>query len=209
MASGFLRRKNTLLLNVSLALCISNPVIAGKKNSTPICEQHISDAAVAQGVPLGILYAVALTETGAGGRLNPYALNIEGEPVLAKSHSEAVAAFHAARKEDKTLIDLGCMQINHFYHKSQFQSVDAMLDPRTNIHYAAKLLKTLKIQHGNWTDAIAYYHASAKKRVAQRRYVCKVLKNMVATGFGAWTPAAEQYCKAKDQAALNSLPQAP
>jgi soluble lytic murein transglycosylase-like protein len=209
MALGFPRRKNILHLSASLALCISSPVLAGKKNLTPICEQHISDAAVAQGVPLGILYAVALTETGAGGQLNPYALNIEGESFLAKSHSEAVAAFHAARKEDKILIDLGCMQINHFYHKSQFQSVEAMLDPRTNIHYAAKLLKTLKIQHGNWTDAISYYHASAKKRVAQRRYVCKVLKNMVATDFGVWTPAAEQYCKTKDQAALISLPQVP
>lgn len=35
-------------------------------------------AAQKYGVPLGVLYAVGLTETGRRGSLSPYALNIEG-----------------------------------------------------------------------------------------------------------------------------------
>ena len=39
-------------------------------------------AAAKHGVPLGMLYAVGLTETGRGASLAPYALNIDGPRLL-------------------------------------------------------------------------------------------------------------------------------
>ncbi|MDJ0929506.1 hypothetical protein [Breoghania sp.] len=80
------------------------------------------------GVPLGVLYSVGLTETGRKDSLQPYALNIEGKARFATSAREAEAMFHNARKSGKTLIDLGCMQINHHYHGKEFSSVAQMLE---------------------------------------------------------------------------------
>lgn len=187
-----------IFLTIGMILAfISSDAHAGKKPGVKLCEKYLSAASAAEGVPLGLLYAVALTETGSGGELNPYAMNIEGASVLAKSTSEAIAVFEEAREADKTLIDLGCMQINYHYHHQNFASVPDMLDPRQNVRYAAKLLKSLKAKHGSWTAAVARYHAGPKNKVAQHRYVCKVLTNLVATHFGSWTPESKLYCSQK------------
>lgn len=151
-------------------------------------------AAERYGVPVGILYAVGLTETGKKGSLQPNALNIEGKAVFPRSRSEALAAFSTARGEGKTLIDLGCMQINHRYHAAEFRSVADMLDPRRNVDYAARFLVSLHSRHESWSMAVARYHAGPDNDPAQKRYVCRVISNMVATGFGRWTQNARSFC---------------
>ena len=42
--------------------------------------------------------------------------------------------------------------------------------------------------------AVARYHAGPDNDPAQKRYVCRVIANMVATGFGAWTPQSRAFC---------------
>ena len=145
-------------------------------------------AAEAYGVPLGVLYAVGMTETGRRGSLQPFALNIEGRSHFSSSAGEALRAFHDARAGGAKLIDMGCMQINHHYHRDQFESDAQMLDPRRNVEYAARFLSRLRKREGSWTMAVARYHAGPNNNPAQKRYVCRVITNMVASGFGAWTP---------------------
>lgn len=145
-------------------------------------------------MPAGILYAVGLTETGVRGSLQPYALNIAGKAVFARSAAEARAAFEAARRQGVRLIDLGCMQINHRYHGERFDSLEAMLDPARNVDYAARFLVELKARHSTWSMAVARYHAGPDNDPAQKRYVCRVIANMVATGFGRWTDNARRFC---------------
>lgn len=159
-----------------------------------VCEAEILTAARAYGVPPGILYSVGLTETGRKGSLYPYALNIEGRAVYAKSRVEAIQEFERARAEGKNLIDLGCMQINHHYHGAEFRSVNAMLDPQANVEYAARFLARLHARHETWTMAVARYHAGPNNNPAQKRYVCRVIANLVATGYGGWTPEAKSFC---------------
>lgn len=139
---------------------------------------------------------MGLTETGIKGSLHPFALNIEGKAVYAKSQSSALSHFISARKSGIRLIDLGCMQINYHYHKDEFSSVSAMLDPRQNVEYAAKFLARLKKRHQTWTMAVARYHAGPNNDPAQKRYVCRVISNLVATGYGQWTSAARTFCDA-------------
>lgn len=158
------------------------------------CEPEILRAADRYGIPVGILYAVGLTETGKKGSLQPNALNIEGKAVFPKSRSEALATFQAARQGGAKLIDLGCMQINHHYHASEFRSVEEMLDPRKNVDYAARFLTRLHGRHDTWSMAVARYHAGPDNDPAQKRYVCRVIANMVATGFGKWTSNAKSFC---------------
>ena len=148
-------------------------------------------------MPLGVLYAVGMTETGKNGQLHPYALNIEGKSVILNSKKAAIASFHQARNEGKKLIDLGCMQVNHYYHGDKFQSLDAMLDPEENIQYAAKFLHQLYDENKSWTVAVARYHASPRNKKAQKRYICAVIGNLVLSGFGNWTSESRKFCGRK------------
>jgi len=160
-----------------------------------LCESQMVAAASRHQVPLGVLYAVGMTETGRKGSLQPYALNIEGRAVFAKSEEDAIAQFEKARKRGAVLIDLGCMQINHHFHGDRFASLHAMLDPAANVEYAARFLKRLRAREGSWTMAVARYHAGPNNNPAQKRYVCAVIANLVASGFGAWTPESRKFCR--------------
>ncbi|WP_167480711.1 transglycosylase SLT domain-containing protein [Mesorhizobium waimense] len=183
-----------LLASALATVCLSS-VAAGAANAAGNpCEPEILRAADRYGVPAGILYAVGLTETGNKGSLRPNALNIEGKAVFPRSRAEALATFETARREGKTLIDLGCMQINHHYHASHFSSAGDMLDPRQNVDYAARFLASLHARHLTWSMAVARYHAGPDNDPAQKIYVCRVIANMVATGFGKWTANARGFC---------------
>lgn len=171
---------------------LSTPASAAVGNA---CETEILHASERYGVPIGILYAVGLTETGRKGSLQPYALNIDGKAVFKASRSEAIAEFQAARMQGAKLIDLGCMQINHHYHSEHFSGLGEMFDPRRNVDYAARFLLKLKARHTSWSMAVARYHAGPDNDPAQKRYVCRVIANMVATGFGKWTENARAFCR--------------
>ena len=160
-----------------------------------VCEREMTRASKKYNVPLGILYAVGLTETGVKGSLQPHAMNIEGRAYFAVSAEDAIRKFQSAQRNGARLIDLGCMQINHHYHRAKFASLRAMLEPRTNVEYAAHFLTELKAREGSWTMAVARYHAGPNNDPAQKRYVCAVIRNMVATGFGSWTANSRAFCK--------------
>jgi soluble lytic murein transglycosylase-like protein len=159
------------------------------------CEQAMARAAAKHGVPLGMLYAVGLAETGRGDSLRPYALNVEGRAVYEIDKAEALVRFEGARQAGARLIDLGCMQINHHYHAQHFASAADMLDPAKNVEYGARFLKELYAREGSWTMAVARYHAGPDNDAAQKKYVCRVMANMVATGFGEWTQDARAFCR--------------
>ena len=69
-----------------------------------------------------------------------------------------------------------------------------MFDPAQNVAYAARFLKELRQREGSWTLAAARYNAGPNNNPAQKQYVCTVITNMVASGFGSWTPAAKSFC---------------
>jgi soluble lytic murein transglycosylase-like protein len=86
------------------------------------------------------------------------------------------------------------MQINHHFHGENFASAAEMFEPRRNVEYAAKFLQSLHRRHETWTMAVARYHAGPNNDPAQKKYVCRVISNLVATGYGKWTPNASQFC---------------
>lgn len=177
-----------------LMLLAAGSISDAEASSRGICEREILAAARKHGVPPGILYSVGLAETGRRGSLQPWSLNIEGKAYFAKSPDEAILIFNAARAQGATLIDLGCMQINHHYHSEAFSSPEAMLDPVANVDYAARFLASLHRRHMTWTMAVARYHAGPNNDPAQKKYVCRVISNLVATGYGQWTVNAKTFC---------------
>jgi soluble lytic murein transglycosylase-like protein len=87
------------------------------------------------------------------------------------------------------------MQINQYFHGENFASVQAMFDPHANVEYAAKFLRDLHDRHDTWTMAVARYHAGPNNNPEQKIYVCRVIANLVATGYGKWTPTAATFCR--------------
>jgi Transglycosylase SLT domain len=174
-----------------------NISVAAAHELQPVCEEHLSEIAESEDVPLGVLYAVGLTETGRKGKLHPYALNIEGASFVFDTKRQTMQKFNEARAQGKRLIDLGCMQVNHHYHGRNFASPEEMLDPRKNITYAARYLQQLHTRERSWTMAVALYHASPRNKAAQKRYICSVIHNLVSVGFGAWTPESRKFCRVR------------
>lgn len=176
------------------AAFLSSLPASGASAAVNPCETEILHASAEYGVPVGILYAVGLAETGKKGSLQPNAMNIEGKAVFPSSRGEALRIFADAKKSGAKLIDVGCMQINERYHGSHFAGIADMFDPHRNVDYAARFLVDLKKQHVTWSMAVARYHAGPDNDPAQRYYVCRVIANMVATGFGKWTENARRFC---------------
>ncbi|MBB4199345.1 hypothetical protein GGD83_003160 [Rhodoblastus sphagnicola] len=158
------------------------------------CEREMARAAQAEDVPLAVLYSVGLTETGARGQLQPYAMNVDGVAVFSASLPEAMAKFDAAKARGAKFIDIGCMQINHRFHGKNFASLAAMFDERLNVAYAARFLKELRAREPSWTLAVARYNAGPDNNYAQKKYVCAVISSMVRSGFGGWTDNARRFC---------------
>jgi soluble lytic murein transglycosylase-like protein len=187
------RARAAALVAAFIAICS----FAAPAGAQTVCEEHMIRVSKAYDIPVGVLYSVGLTESGRRNSLQPYALNIHGRAFFGASKAEAMAEFETSRAKGKKLIDIGCMQINHHYHRDQFPSLDAMFEPAQNVEYSAKFLKRLKARHDTWTMAVARYHAGPHNNPAQHRYVCTVIRNMVATGFGQWTDNARNFCGAK------------
>jgi hypothetical protein len=174
-----------------LAIAWFNPASAA---DTEVCEREMVRAAQVNDIPLNVLYAVGLTETGHRGTLNPFDMNVDGRTVSSASLNEALEKFAAERARGAQLIDIGCMQINHHWHAADFHSVADMFDPSRNVRYAANFLKELRTREGTWTLAVARYNAGPNNDPAQKKYVCAVMRNMVASGMGQWTPNARAFC---------------
>lgn len=184
-----------IILSLVLAATFSFNALAGRQTEQGnVCEREMARAAKLHGVPLGVLYAVGLTETGRGDGLRPYALNIDGQAVYDLERHQARERVKRSRAQGIKLIDIGCMQINHYWHSDKFDSLDDMLDPERNVDYAAAFLKQLYEREGSWVMAVARYHAGPDNDAAQKRYVCRVIHNMVVTGFAGWTPTARRFC---------------
>ena len=177
-----------------LAIAVSSAAPAGAEGPL-MCEREMTRAAALNGVPLNVLYSVGLTETGRKGELSPYNMNVDGRDVHSATLAEAMASFARAKARGAKLIDIGCMQINHHWHGADFASLSEMFDPQRNVDYAAKFLKTLRAEEGSWTLAVARYNAGPDNPVAERAYVCAVIRNMIASGFGRWTANASALCR--------------
>lgn len=196
----------TMLMRAALAamstfsVCgalVPNANAADAAGGHSVCEREMHAVSEHYGIPLGVLYAVALTESGGARGLQPYIMNIAGRDYVAPNLADAMARFRKERARGVKLIDIGCMQINHHYHAKAFASVEEMFDPRRNVDYAARFLLQLRARHQTWTMAVARYNAGPNNTIAQKRYVCRVIGNMVRSGLGGWTDNAAAFCDQK------------
>lgn len=135
---------------------------AGQEASL-LCEAAASQAAQQEGVPLSVLTAISLNESGRkrDGRLRawPWTVNMEGAGHWFDSREEALQYVLAEFDHGTRSFDVGCFQINYKWHGEQFASIEEMFDPIANARYAARFLKTLYAEQGSWEGAAGAYHS--------------------------------------------------
>lgn len=132
-----------------------------------VCEKVSSDASRKTGVPLSVLSAISLAETG---KLNnqvfsswPWTVNMAGKGIWFQTETAARDYVEEKLQLGARNFDVGCFQLNYRWHGKGFASIEEMFDPNSNALYAANFLKELYIEKGNWVDAAGAYHSRTPK----------------------------------------------
>ncbi len=121
----------------------------------------------------GLLLAIGLVESGrrdarTGERHPwPWTVTADGVGTYYPSKADAIAAVEALQARGVNSIDVGCMQVNLFYHPTAFRSLEEAFDPAPNARYAARFLFSLYARTRDWPAAAAGYHSFTPGPAAQ------------------------------------------
>jgi len=157
-------------------------------NAWKFCAEQTARAERASGVPRHLLSALSLAESGrwdTSKQANvawPWTVTSGGQGRYFDSKAEALAEVEILMTQGVRNIDVGCMQINLYYHGGAFETLDEAFDPQANTTYAAAYLKNMYAATGDWTEAAGYYHSTTPERNGP--YKRKVLAFWRAQGGG-------------------------
>ncbi len=173
-----------------------NPASAGQhlENAWRICDTQTARQERRMGIPRNLLKAISLAETGRWDDAEratfawPWTVTALGQGRFFPNRQAALDYIAELRRRGIGNIDVGCMQINLFYHGGAFASDRQALDPEANTAYAASYLKELYQSTKSWTQAAAFYHSTRPERA--RAYKLKVLKHWNAARRAAASKAA-------------------
>ncbi|MEQ8604436.1 MAG: transglycosylase SLT domain-containing protein [Marivibrio sp.] len=162
----------------------------GPEAATPpkLCEIAVRAAERARNLPLHLLQAIAFVESGRmsarhGERVAwPWTVMAEGRGRYYESKEEALAAVRGLQARGVENIDVGCMQVNLYYHGDAFASLEDAFDPVHNVAYATAFLLDLRRTSNSWTKAIKQYHSRNRER--QFAYRARVYREWRALKHG-------------------------
>ena len=135
----------------------------------PGCETLTAQATARHGLPKGLLTAIARTESGraqggSGPRAWPWTSNVRGRGHYYDSKTHALRHLETVVARGERSFDVGCMQLNYRWHGSRFDTLEEMIDPAQNVDYAARYLRELRDETGDWDTATRYYHSRDPSR---------------------------------------------
>jgi len=195
-----------LFLTLIWILLFEKPAFARAPYSQ-ICDQVSQLASDEIGVPISVLKAITRTETGReqNGVITPWpwAVNMEGKGNWFDSLDEARAYVFKNFKRGARSFDVGCFQLNYKWHHQEFSSIDEMFDPVANARYAARFLKKLYSETGNWSDAAGTYHSRTPKHATKYK---AIFESHLTQLPGRQSPKQPLASVAKHQAKVNSYP---
>jgi soluble lytic murein transglycosylase-like protein len=135
-----------------------------------VCGTIARETERAEGIPEGLVRAVALVESGRWlpedrrTQAWPWTVTAGPDTFYLPTKHEALRKVEELRASGRSNIDVGCMQVNLGYHGDAFASLEQALDPASNIAYGARFLKNLRIETRSWARATARYHSSDPDR---------------------------------------------
>jgi len=142
-------------------------------NPSDLCLTSARTVAFETNIPLSVLLAITLTETGRvqgdETRPWPWAINREGVGNWFENRQQAFEFARASIAEGRTSFDVGCFQINYRWHGENFSSLEEMFDPVVNARYAASFLTQMYNETGDWSEAAGAYHSRTQELAARYR----------------------------------------
>ena len=153
----------TAVRAVAFAGFLASAAPAAAADDIGACLGHIASAEKTNAIPEGVLRAIGFAESGrtVDGRRGawPWTVNAQGQGYYFESKSAAIAFVQDLQAQGVRVIDVGCMQVNLYYHPKAFTSLDDAFDPATNVAYASKFLVWLHDETKDWATASRYYHS--------------------------------------------------
>ncbi|NPD69973.1 lytic transglycosylase domain-containing protein [Lichenicola cladoniae] len=152
----------TLLLAVQLLALAVHP---SAKADPQDCQQAAHDAEEEFRLPQGLLGAIGRVESGHGRDNAPWPWTVAANKTGAfyETRAEAAAQVERLQAQGTRLIDVGCFQVDLFWHPGDFASVEESLDPRANARAAARFLVALHAETADWPSAVARYHSATPR----------------------------------------------
>jgi hypothetical protein len=148
-------------------------LVPGAVHQGLLCRAAVAAAERGGGIPAHLLAAINRVESSrrdpVSGAMNPWpwTVNAEGQGYFYDSKAEAVAAVRAMQARGIRSIDVGCGQINLMHHPNAFPNLELAFDPQANAAYAARFLKELFAQTGDWNKATGLYHSATPELGAE------------------------------------------
>jgi hypothetical protein len=131
-----------------------------------LCRAAVAAAERTTGVPAHLLAAISRVESGrrdpGTGAIHPWpwTVNAEGQGYFFYTKAQAIAAVRTMQANGIRSIDVGCGQVNLMHHPDAFPDLETAFDPHANTAYAARFLKELFAQTGDWNKATGLYHSA-------------------------------------------------
>ena len=147
--------------------------------ASDVCLRAIMEAQQRHDIPDNLLLAIGIQEAGrkVDGKLTvwPWTANANGKGIFFEDKAALEAWVQDTQARGVQSIDVGCMQVNQRWHARQFASLAEATDPVANVDYAARFLRSLQAETGDWWEAAGRYHSTtpAYKDV----YLAKLAQN--------------------------------
>lgn len=144
-----------------------------------LCRQQTDLQGPRSGMPPNLLTALLFVESGRWDpELHqksawPWTVMAEGKGRMLESKQEAIAEVRRLQMRGVRNIDVGCMQINLYYHADAFDSLEEAFDPALNIAYAVDFIQALYRETGSWQAAAVRYHSATPEYA--NRYRIKLM----------------------------------
>ncbi|WP_370399489.1 lytic transglycosylase domain-containing protein [Sulfitobacter sp. JB4-11] len=169
-------------LSTRPALAPDTPEHPERQNITiaqPDCIAAILAAQSRHQIPNNLLLAIGVQEAGrqVDGALTiwPWTGNYHGNGAFFRSKVALENWVRGKQAQGISSIDVGCMQVNQKWHAQEFASLEQATDPIANADYAARFLRRLYRETGDWWEAAGRYHSSRPK--FKEIYLTKLTRN--------------------------------
>ena len=141
-----------------------------------LCDAALLRAEIRYQLPHQLLTSIARVESGrpitslADTRPWPWTIDADGMGLFVESKAAAIA-WMKTQAAHHNFVDVGCMQVDLYYHPHAFASLEEAFDPVANADYAARLLLELYRGEagGSWDLAVGLYHSHTSLLAAEYR----------------------------------------
>ncbi|WP_300033247.1 transglycosylase SLT domain-containing protein [uncultured Roseobacter sp.] len=118
----------------------------------------------------------------------PWTVNSAGTGVWFQNEFEALQYIRNEIQRGERSLDIGCFQINFHWHGDHFDTLEEMINPEKNAQYAARFLKTLYQESGDWTTAVGKFHSRTARH--SENYLSRYSEIFASLDYQANDPAS-------------------